>query len=229
MVKKFLSGLAVALALFAGEAHATPIQTITFGGQLGYGWDSSGLFGPANTNFTNANAYTVTLSYNPLALTGDTCGVSANNSCQWNIGVGGLSESVTINGITKIFTASSGTIQFCACSTDAIYINTNNVQIGLSVQDTSLLFKNHSNVNNPLLLQDFTNVSLTNGNFGTSGLGPDHNTSFGANPSKLSASYSSGAVVAAAVPEPSSLALLSGGLMALLFFARRRRQSWAIG
>ncbi len=130
---------------------------------------------------------------------------------------------MTINGITKIFTATSGTLQFCACSTDAIYINTNNVQIGLSVQDTSLLFKSHSNVNDPLLLLDFTNVSLTNGSFGTSGSGAGSQHQLWCQSEHAERVYSAGAV--ARVPEPSSLSLFAGIMMSLLMFRALRRRA----
>jgi hypothetical protein len=137
---------------------------------VAYGYDGSGQFGVSGTSLAN-KTYNVTISYDPTALMNDTCGVSANNSCQWNFGGTGVSETTTINSIIKTYALTSGTIQFCACGNDSVYIaaSSGGLQFGLNFSDTNLLFSNQLNANNPKLMLDFTNLSVTNANFQTSG------------------------------------------------------------
>jgi hypothetical protein len=214
-----LKSLFVALAamfMTATAASAGPIQTITFSGNLGYGWDGAAQFGAVGD--LGGAAYSITLSFDTSQLKNDSCGVASNNSCNWNFGASGITETVTIKGITKAYTA-AGQIQFCACSADAIYLSTSGSGAGFSGSfvDSNKLFSNHANVNNPNLLLDFTNVALTSGDFGSYNLGPGGSTSFGLTPRTLSA-----ARAAAAVPEPITLSLFGAGFAGAVAMRRRR-------
>ncbi len=172
--------------------------------------------------------------FDPTALTGDTCGASPNNSCNWNFGPSGLTEVVTIDGISKTFVGLGGGIQYCSCGGfDQIHLNTSNVQIGADFVLAAPIFKNQLatifpvNVNDPLILVDFNSIAVLAADFGTSGLGPIQNVSLGLNLLVLSASYApngTGPGNTTHVPEPSSIALFGAGLASLGLLAMARRK-----
>lgn len=227
---KSILGAAAALFLSVACAHATPVQTLSFSGVLGYGYESSGVFAAPNSQLAG-KAYTVSLTFDPGALTGDTCGTAANNSCNWNFGAGGLTETVTINGVTKTYTATSGQIQYGINGGDTINITANGpngLYIGGQFTNSSkTLFKSQTNANDPLLLVDIANLAVS-GQFQSSGLGPDHNTGFGANLTLLNAAYASGLVQSPSptpvkAPEAASIFFLLAGAMLMMGLLGRRR------
>jgi hypothetical protein len=221
MFKSLLA--AAALLLTATGAEATPVlETITFTGTVASGWDGSAQFGPVGS--IAGAPYSITLAFDPAALSADTCGSASNNSCNWNFGAG-TTEAITINGVTKTYAATSGTIQYCACGGDSIYIQAHGaggLYFGGSFQDSTTLFKSQANVNNPLLLVDVAKAALINGQFQSSGLGG--NTSFNVAVNAITDHYGS-AVAAARVPEAPSLAFLLAGAMMLGMFATGRRNA----
>jgi hypothetical protein len=219
-----------AAALFLGaiaSASATPLQTITMTGTTGYGYDGSGQFGSSGGDLGN-KSYTLVISYDPTALKNDTCGAAANTSCTWNFGASGITETLTINAITKSYTLTSGTIQFCACSSDQVYINAQlgGTQFGLNFSDTNKLFSSHTNVNLATLLLNVTSLPVTSTNFQTSGLGGNASgnggqTSLGFNPTAITTNFSTGA----AVPEPFTLSIFGAGLVGAAAMRRRKKKA----
>jgi len=216
-VLKSIFAAAVLLAAMATAAQAGPIQTISFSGTTAFGFDGSAQFGVSGRSLAN-KAYNISISYDPATLTNDTCGASSNNSCQWNFT--NVTETVTINSITKSYALTSGTIQFCACGNDSVFISASSggMQFGLNFTDSNLLFANQVNVNNPMLLLDLANLPVTNANFQTSGLGG--NTSFGLVPTAITTNLAA----ATAVPEPLTLSLFGTGLLLTLVGGRRLRK-----
>jgi hypothetical protein len=226
MFKFALFAAATALLFSAANAEATPIS-LTFTGQISaYGmYDGSQQFGP-NSYGGNLNPlnYSIAISYDPATLTADSCPTgSVNNSCQWNFGASGVSEAITINGITKTYTATSGNIQFCACTTDAIYItaSSNGVEFGGSFVDSTSLFSSQTNENAPNLLVAFSDVSLSSANFQSS-TSVGGNLSFSTTPKFLSDS-----LPATPVPEPFTLSIFGAGLAGAAALRRRKKSQKA--
>jgi PEP-CTERM motif len=228
MSKSMLLAVAASLALSVTAAQAIPTETLTLSGNITSGIDTSGLFGVVGHVFTSLDPYSIQLVYDPTALTNDSCSGPSNN-CTWNFGATGLTEIITIAGITKSFLASSGTINYCSCGgSDQIHINTSSLLIGANFFTLAPIFKNQiatlipANVNNPLALLDFTNLPLLGASLTTSNLGPLQNFNLAVTPFQLSAVYSPGTPVR--VPEPASIAMLGAGLASMSLFAVARRR-----
>jgi hypothetical protein len=214
MKKLALGGAVVCLFLSVAAANASPIQNITFTGNLSSGQDNSKMFG-LGTNIAG-DAYSITLSYNPSAFTGDSCGSATTaNFCTFTLGAGGLTEAITINSITQTFTAATGTIAFGTGGGDTIQVQgSNGVTFSAGLTDSTSLFSSQSDVNNPELLLNVTNLALSSGSFNTSNGGP---LSIGGSPSRITTS------LVTSVPEPITLSLFGAGLAGAAAIRRRRK------
>lgn len=225
MLKHVLCGLAAGFLLSVSNAQATPvIQTFTLSGTgiIG-GYDGGHQFG-AGYSFPNSLAYSVTLAFDASALTGDTCNTASSNSCNWNFGAGGISETVTINGITHTYTAASGGIQYCVnCGGNFVNIFTTGpgAQFSGNFTDaTKQLFSSTTDANDIFLPNDVTNIAIT-GTF-QSNIGPGGLTSFVIAPTRLTADP---ADAASAVPEPMTLSLFGATLFGAVAMQRRKTKN----
>jgi hypothetical protein len=209
-----------AFAIFASSAtaaSASPIETLTFSGTLGYGTDSGGTpqFGSVKNASLTGDVFTIALSYNPTSLTGDSCGVSTTvTNCNWS--VPSASESITVNGITHTYTGTGGNIGIGVNSDQINFSIGGTPQFGLNVSDGSSLFASTTNGN--FTTYNFSNVAVT-GNFGSSGLS---GASLGGSLTTLSASFTN-----TSVPEPFTLSLFGAGLAGAAAFRRRREKKKA--
>lgn len=216
MICRWLGIAALGMMAFCSAASAAPVYTLTFSGDLNSGYDSTGLFGTPSYNLYGA-PYTVSLSFDPLSLTNDTC-IAPNNNCTWNASV---TEEVSINGSAFQTFTGTGTIQYGANGASdyflqfSIYTGAN---FGGDFHSATALFTSDTNVNDPESLLGVTNASLTSATWNASGT----NFSFGANPAALTVSFASGDTDTSSVPEPASLAILGMGLVGLGVFRRRK-------
>ena len=181
-------------------------------------------FGGASYASLSNDTYTVALSFDPTALTGDTCGSSTSiNYCNWVFGASGVTEVVTVNGHAKTYTsAGPGGSLGIGVSSDAINLSIGGVpQFGLYITDGSSLFASTSNANNPEF--NFSNISVS-GNFGDSNLGGSSGASLGGSVTKLSASFTSGGSDPVRVPEPVTVSLFGAGLAGVAAIRRRKKK-----
>jgi hypothetical protein len=228
---RFAAAIAIACAAFgaATAANATPLETISWSGTLGYGTDGNpAQFGGANYAQLGGLSYSISLSYDPSALTNDSCGSSTSiNYCNWVFGASGITEVIVVNGHAPISYTSSGpggTLGI-GVSNDQINISIGGIpQFGLNISNGgTALFASITNANNPTFA--FTNVSV-NGSFNDSNLGGAGGASLGGNISKLSATYSSGVTTdPVAVPEPLTVSLFGAGLAGAVGMRRRKKNA----
>jgi hypothetical protein len=212
-----VAGLALFLATAGAvaPAEATPIQTLSWSGTLGYGTDAgSPLFGTTAWAGLGGAAYSVTLSYDPTTLLNDTCGSSTSiNYCNWTLG--SATESITVNGITRTFTATSGNIGIGVGGGQINFTMGGVPQFGLNVTGGNL-FAGLTNAN--FTTYSFTNLAV-NGSFQASNL---NGASLGGQISSLSATSDGGTTP---VPEPLTLSLFGAGLIGIGLLLWRRKKS----
>ena len=222
-LKRFLLGfaaLAIAGLSVAGKAEASPI-TLDLSGTVSNGWDSSNLFGGGNLS---GNQFTASITFDPTAIGGDSCGTSTNTtSCNWSAsGSTSFTENLTMtaggNSYTQTWTGSTtSSLSLNSSGNDAIYLsfggNGFSFSLNAVAQAGDGFFADQSNVNN-LSDLDFTNVALnqnSSAEYGSAG-----STSFTLQLAPLSATSGTSASGSdQPVPEPSTLAILVAGLIGL--------------
>lgn len=234
MKRSLLHGAVFAIAILAsGNVYADAIYTLTFSGTAGgtgnkvaYGSDGLDLFGGGNLA---GDAYTATITFDPTMLGTDSCGMGSGNYCTWALtSATDFTETITINGQTVTFVATSGTLSYNYYSNTIQFTNVDGTAGGhaFSLQDQVVYggsglftFSATGNVNNPEDLVTVTDGSLQayssylQGNVGTS-----PSTGFGIDPTTLSVSLGT------LVPEPASLTILGSALLGLSLIRRRVRR-----
>ena len=216
--------LSCALVLGGTTGAIAATQTLSFSGTLQNGYNQTGgPFGPANTDLTG-KAYSVTLSYDPSQfVTGDfsinSCGSAASTSCYFTFSTTRtLSETITVNGITTTFVSTAGGFTLNSSGNDRIdfsFQGTSGLSLSGAFADGNSFFPNQSNVNNPIF-SNFTDMNLSQqGTFNQN----TNTFSLGANPSKLTANYTT----MSAAPEPAAWVVMVAGFGMIGAALRRRR------
>ena len=214
------AGIAVAGLIFTTiAAQATPTETLTWSGTVGYGSNGSpAQFAGAGGNGVGlaGDAFTIQLIYDPATLTGDTCS-GPNTYCNWVFGASGITEKITVKGSTETYTSPGpgGSLGIGVSSDGAINLSIGGTpQFGLNISGTTPLFGSNANI------EDF-NIASTSvtGSFGSSGLTGGAQVG-GNGPFTFNAVYSSGAT---SVPEPISVSLFGAGLAGMAAIRRRKK------
>ncbi len=229
MMKLAIYGVALGLglALCAPAAFADPIETITFSGTAGSGsYQSTPIFSLTPSSLAG-DAFSVALTFDPAQLINNT-NKSCTLNCQFNfIANSSVSESITINSVTKTYTTSVGGnsndfLTFIVSGnastgyTDEIKLNIGGSnQLTATLPDaTSLpLFSSQTNVNSAYILENVSSQTLTGASFTTNIGNSDPGLNGNGSPLILTTSN---------IPEPASLGLLGAGLLGLGIVTRRK-------
>jgi PEP-CTERM motif len=220
---KAFVGAAIAVAgliFVTTAAQATPTETLTWSGTLGYGSNGTPAqfagAGAAGASLTG-DAFTIELIYDPATLTSDSCGVSSNTDCSFVFGASGVTEEITVKGSEKTYTsAGPGGSLGVNVSPDGFNLSIGGTpQFGFNITGTFAGFGSNANI------EDF-NIASTSvtGNFGDSGLTGGAQVGNGSGTYTFSAAYSSGVT---SVPEPISVSLFGAGLAGMAAIRRRKK------
>ena len=220
MSYKFIA-LSIGGLLLAPAAHATIIDG-SFSGTLGSGTDISGVFNEAPGSNLSGDTVTGTFVYNTASFTGTPSGSTEQYTAT---GPGALTVTLTINGVSHIFTDSANSSIYLDSSgtSEVTYVaNASSIIGSTSVSDTFVL--DVIDPSNPFvastsLNQSFstTNPDVSTGTFSIN----DSNPTLAANGSFTLGALSQ-APAPTATPEPASLALLTVGVAGLAGLKRRR-------
>lgn len=205
--------LALGLLAFAGQTARAAYVTISTGGTIDYGTDTSGLFGAANANLAG-DTYALTLAFD--APPAGTYSYNSASDAELSGAIPGV-LTVTVNGVT--FTSRINNPYASDINETPYEIYAGNGDNGATQLLTATNdFNNSAGLFPVNLLVPFaytglpadSNADTVNFSVSDSAAG-GRNASFTANPTSVS--YT--------VPEPASMALLAGGL-GLAGLARRR-------